>query len=488
MVPNILEALTFDDVLLKPGYSEVVPTDTDTTTLFSKGIQLNIPIVSSAMDTVTESALAISMAQAGGIGVIHKNMTALAQAEEVEKVKRSESGMIVDPITLSAEQKISEAVKIMEKHGISGLPVVRKDNKLVGILTHRDLQFETRMNLTVSVVMTKGKKLVTVPVGTSLEKAKEILQKHRVEKLLVVDKGYHLKGLITVKDIQKAIRYPKASKDQFGHLRVAAAIGVSGDFFERAQGLIKAQVDALVIDTAHGYTKKVLDAVLKIKKTFPKVELVAGNVATGEGAKALIDAGVDAIKVGMGPGSICTTRIVSGCGVPQITAIMECSNITKKAKVPLVADGGIKFSGDITKALAAGADSVMIGGLFAGTDESPGEVILYKGRSFKSYRGMGSLSAMKDGSKDRYGQENVSTLSKLVPEGIEGIVPYKGPLINMIDQLIGGLRAGLGYCGAKNLAELHKKVEFLRITNAGLKESHVHDVTITKEAPNYHLE
>ena len=485
---NFVTGLTFDDVLLKPDYSEVLPAETDVTTFFSKNIRLNIPIVSSAMDTVTESALAISMAQLGGIGVIHKNMPIVSQKEEVEKVKRSESGMIVDPLTLSPDQKVGEALQIMQKHGISGLPVVKEGNKLVGILTHRDLRFETRLNLPVSAIMTKGKKLVTVPVGTSLEKAKGILQKHRVEKLLVIDRAHHLKGLITVKDIQKVIKYPYASKDKFGRLRVAAAVGVAGDFFERAQELVKARVDAIVIDTAHGHTKKVLDAVAKLKKAFGKVDLVAGNVATAEGARGLIKAGVDAIKVGMGPGSICTTRIVSGCGVPQITAIMECASEAKKARVPLIADGGIKFSGDITKALAAGADSVMIGSLFAGTDESPGEVILYQGRSFKSYRGMGSLSAMKQGSKDRYSQEGVVAISKLVPEGIEGIVPYKGPLSNMVNQLVGGLKAGLGYCGAKDLADLHKKAQFIRITSAGLKESHVHDVTITQEAPNYHLE
>lgn len=483
----IIEALTFDDVLLRPGYSEVVPTQTDTTTFFTRNIKLNIPIVSSAMDTVTESALAIALAQAGGIGVLHKNMSVDEQALEVEKVKRFESGMVVDPITLGAEDTAAHALLVMKKRGISGFPVVDKNNKLLGILTHRDLQFETRLHLKVKDLMTKSG-LVTAPVDTTLEQAKKIFQKHRVEKLPVVDKQFKLKGLITVKDIQKTIAHPLASKNKMGRLLVAAAVGATGDYFERAEALVKAKVDVLAIDTAHGHTKRVLDAAKKLKKAFPKVDLVVGNVASAEGAKALIAAGADGVKVGMGPGSICTTRIVSGAGVPQITAIMDCAAVAAKAKVPLIADGGIKFSGDVAKALAAGADSVMIGSLFAGTNESPGELILYQGRSFKTYRGMGSLGAMKKGSKDRYGQENEMNLQKLVPEGIEGRVPYKGPLASMVNQLVGGLRAGMGYCGAKDLADFHKKAEFVRITNAGLKESHVHDVTITQEAPNYHLE
>jgi len=487
MIKNITEALTFDDVLLKPGYSEVVPAEIETKTKLTKNISINIPVISSAMDTVTESGLAIALAQAGGLGVIHKNMSIEDQAAEVEKVKRFESGMVVDPITLSPTDTIAHAMQVMKKLNLSGFPVVDKTNKLLGILTHRDLQFESRLHLKVVDLMTK-KGLVTAPVGTSLEQAKQIFQKHRFEKLPVVDSKFKLKGLITVKDIEKTIKYPLASKDRLGSLLAGAAIGVSGDFFERATALVKAKVDVLVIDTAHGHTKRVIEATKKIKKTFPKTELIVGNVATTEGAKALIAAGADAIKVGMGPGSICTTRIVSGAGVPQITAIMDCAIVATKAKVPIIADGGIKFSGDVTKALAAGADAVMIGSLFAGTEESPGEMILYQGRSFKTYRGMGSLGAMKLGSKDRYGQEGESNMQKLVPEGIEGRVPYKGPLSNVINQLVGGLKAGMGYVGAPDINQLHKKAQFVRISNAGLKESHVHDVTITKEAPNYHQE
>lgn len=486
MKPIIL-ALTFDDVLLKPSLSEVVPTETQTKTKLTKNISLNIPIISSAMDTVTESALAIALAQQGGIGVLHKNMSIEEQASEVSMVKRFESGMVVDPVTLSSEDTIAYALEVMQKRRFSGFPVVDKKNKLVGILTHRDLQFETRFSLRVKDLMTK-KNIVTAPIGTTLEQAKAIFQKHRIEKLPVVDKNFHLKGLITVKDIQKTISHPNASKDRLGRLLAAAAIGATGDFFQRAEALVKAKVDVLVIDTAHGHTKRVIKAAKIIKKAFPKTDLMVGNVATAEGAKALIAAGADAIKVGMGPGSICTTRIVSGAGVPQISAIMECSSVAVKAKVPLVADGGIKFSGDVTKAIAAGADSVMIGSLFAGTDDSPGELVLYQGRSFKAYRGMGSLGAMKKGSRDRYGQESEMNMQKLVPEGIEGRVAYKGPLSNVVNQLVGGLRAGMGYCGAKTIAELQKKAQFIRITNAGLKESHVHDVAITKEAPNYHQE
>ncbi len=486
-MPNrIVEALTFDDVLLRPQYSDVLPNEVDVSTRFSRNIKLNIPVVSAAMDTVTESALAIALAQAGGIGVIHKNLSIERQKEEVDRVKRSESGTIVDPVTLFPGQTVGEALQIMARQGVSGFPVVEKDGRLVGILTNRDLRFETRMVLPVSEIMTR-QNLITVPLGTTLEQAKAILQKHRVEKLLVVDKKYRLKGLITVKDIQKAIKYPGASKDKQGRLRAAAGIGASGDFLERAEELIKVRVDALVIDSAHGYTKRVIDAVKKIKSKFSDVELVAGNIASGQAAAALIKAGVDAVKVGMGPGSICTTRIVSGCGVPQIYAIMETAGVCKKAGVPLIADGGIKFSGDITKAIAAGADSVMVGSLFAGTEESPGETILYQGRQFKTYRGMGSLSAMKQGSKDRYGQDQIA-VGKLVPEGIEGRVAYKGPLEGVTNQLVGGLKSGMGYCGAGSLSELQKKARFLRISQAGLKESHVHDVQITKEAPNYHQE
>jgi IMP dehydrogenase len=482
----ITQSLTFDDVLLKPGYSEVVPNETQTKTALTKNITLNIPIMSAAMDTVTESALAIALAQQGGLAVLHKNMGIEEQSQEVAMVKRFESGMVVDPITLSPNDTVAHALQIMDKRGISGFPIVDGKNKLLGILTHRDLRFESRLHLLVKDLMTK--KVITAPVGTTLEQAKMIFQKNRVEKLPVVDANNILKGLITVKDIQKTIQYPNASKDRLGRLLAAAAIGATGDFFDRAEALVKAKVDLLVIDTAHGHTKRVIEAAKKIKKSFPAVDLMVGNVATAEGAKALIAAGADAVKVGMGPGSICTTRIVSGSGVPQISAIMECAAVAQKAKVPLVADGGIKFSGDVTKALAAGADCVMIGSLFAGTDESPGELILYQGRSFKTYRGMGSLGAMKKGSKDRYGQENEMNVQKLVPEGIEGRVAYKGPLSSVVNQLVGGLRAGMGYCGAKNLDELHKKAQFIRISNAGLKESHVHDVAITKEAPNYHQE
>lgn len=484
MNKEIIEALTFDDVLLEPQYSEVVPSEADVSTRFTKNIVLNIPVVSSAMDTVTEASLAVALAQQGGIGVIHKNMPIESQREEVDKVKRSESGMIVDPVTLTPGKLVSEALAVMEKYHVSGLPVVDGSFKLVGILTNRDLRFETRMSLPVSEIMTKDK-LITVPVGTTLSEARGILQRHKVEKLLVVDDSYCLKGLITVKDIQKAIKYPLASKDEFGRLRVAAGLGATGDYMERAAELVKARVDALVIDTAHGWTRRVIEAVKKIKTVYPNLDVVAGNVAGQDGARALIDAGADAVKVGMGPGSICTTRIVSGAGVPQIYAIMEAAKACHKAGVPLIADGGIKYSGDMTKALAAGADSVMLGSLFAGTEESPGETILYQGRQYKSYRGMGSLGAMREGSKDRYGQERVAA-GKLVPEGIEGRVAYKGPLENVVNQLMGGLKSGLGYCGASTLLELRKNARFLRISSAGLKESHVHDVQITKEAPNYH--
>jgi IMP dehydrogenase len=484
---DISEALTFDDVSLVPARSDVLPTEAETTTRFTRNIPLNIPITSSAMDTVTESHLAIAIAQQGGIGVVHKNLSIDTQRDEVDKVKRSESGMIVDPVTMTPDRLIYEAVEMMDRFRISGVPIVEENGHLVGILTNRDLRFELRLDLPISEVMTK-ENLITVPVGTTLHEAKAILQKHRVEKLLVVDDNYKLKGLITVKDIQKAIKYPLAAKDDLGRLRVAAAIGAGGDFLERAQELIRARVDALVIDTAHGHHQGVLNAVKAIKHQFPELDLVAGNVSTAEGTKDLIGAGVDAVKVGQGAGSICTTRIVSGAGVPQITAVMDCARAARGTGVPVISDGGIKYSGEVPKAIAAGADSVMLGSLFAGTDESPGEIILYQGRSFKSYRGMGSISAMKEGSKDRYGQAGEAQLSKLVPEGIEGRVPYKGPLASMIHQLVGGLRAGMGYCGCRTIAELKEKAQFIRVTNAGLRESHVHDVIITKEAPNYQIE
>ncbi len=485
MIPETIpEGLTFDDVLLLPAHSEVVPADTDTRTWVTRKIGLNVPIVSAAMDTVTESHLAIALAQQGGIGIIHRNMPIDKQAEEVDKVKRSESGMIVDPVTIDPEHKISDALDVMKRYRISGVPVT-KEGKLVGILTNRDLRFETRYDLPVSSVMTKDN-LITVGVGTTLEEAEAILHQHRVEKLLVVDDHYNLKGLITVKDIQKKLKYPNAAKDAQGRLRVAAALGSSGDFLERAQELVRMKVDVLAIDSAHGHSGRVMEAIKKVKCSLPEVELIAGNVATYEGARDLINLGVDGIKVGIGPGSICTTRVVSGAGVPQITAIAECAKATAGSGVPLIADGGIKYSGDITKAIAAGADCVMIGSLLAGTEESPGETILYQGRTFKSYRGMGSMGAMTQGSSDRYAQDPNS--GKLVPEGIEGRVPYKGMLADLVYQLVGGLRAGMGYCGCGTIGELRANAKFVRLTSAGLRESHVHDVIITKEAPNYRLE
>lgn len=487
LTENLIEALTFDDVLLVPAYSEVLPAETDTTTRLTRNINLNIPIVSSAMDTVTESPMAIAIAQQGGIGVIHKNLPIEAQRDEVDKVKRSESGMIVDPVTMTPDRKIRDAMEVMQRYKISGVPVVAENGRLVGILTNRDLRFETRLDLPISEVMTK-ENLITVPVGTTLREAEGILQRHRVEKLLVVDEDYHLKGLITVKDIQKAIKYPNAAKDNLGRLRCAAAVGATGDYLERAAELVKARVDVLAIDTAHGHTSRVIEAVRQVKHRFPELDLVAGNVATAEAAKALIRAGVDAVKTGMGPGSICTTRVVTGAGVPQITAITESVKGAQGSGVPIIADGGVKYSGDITKAIAAGADTVMIGSLLAGTDESPGEIILYQGRNFKSYRGMGSLAAMKQGSKDRYGQESEETENKLVPEGIEGRVTYKGSLAGLIGQLVGGLRAGMGYTGCRTIGELQQNARFMKITAASLKESHVHDVLITKEAPNYRVE
>src|SRR6195256_1900351 len=496
------EALTFDDVLLLPARSDVVPALASTQTQLTRNISLNIPIVSAAMDTVTESHMAIAVAQQGGIGIIHRNLTIDQQANEVDKVKRSESGMIVDPVTMSPDAKVSEALDVMRQFKISGVPIT-KNGKLVGILTNRDLRFESRFDIPISKVMTK-ENLITVPVGTTLEDAEKILHEHRVEKLLVVDDKYNLKGLITVKDIQKKLKYPGAAKDQHGRLRVGAAIGATGDYLERAQEMVKAKVDVLAIDSAHGHTSRVIEAIKTIKSKLPEVDLLAGNVGTHEGACALVKAGADAIKVGIGPGSICTTRIVTGAGVPQITAIAEAYRACKDAGVPVIADGGIKFSGDVTKALAAGASIVMIGSLFAGTEESPGETILYQGRTFKSYRGMGSLSAMAAGSSERYAQtaddsstDNMSMregdrasnrVDKLVPEGIEGRVPYRGTLAEMGDQLVGGVRSGMGYCGTKSIPELQQKARFIRISGAGLRESHVHDVIITREAPNYRLE
>jgi IMP dehydrogenase len=483
---DIDECLTFDDVSLVPDFSAVLPKDVDVSTQLTKTIRLNIPLVSAAMDTVTESRTAISMAQEGGIGIIHRNMSVSEQALEVDKVKKSESGMILNPITMHPDQKIYEALEIMKKYRISGVPIT-KDGKLVGILTNRDLRFEKRLDEKVSAVMTK-ERLITVPVGTTLEASKEILHKNRIEKLLVVDEHNNLKGLITIKDIEKMRKYPNSCKDRLGRLRAGAAIGPGKDREERTEALVRVGVDVLVIDTAHGHSKDVLDVVRDIKQNFPDCELIAGNIATKQGGLDLIKAGVDAVKVGVGPGSICTTRVIAGVGVPQLSAIMEVADVSERGGVPVIADGGIKFSGDITKAIAAGAHSVMIGNLFAGADESPGEIVLYQGRSYKVYRGMGSLEAMKEGSRDRYFQGDVENEAKLVPEGIEGRVPYRGVLSYCIQQLIGGLKAGMGYLGAKNIPELKQKAKFIRLTSSGLRESHVHDVIITKEAPNYRLE
>jgi IMP dehydrogenase len=500
------EALTFDDVLLTPAWSEVAPAQVSTATRLTKRIALTTPLLSAAMDTVTESRMAIAMAQQGGLGIVHRNLTIEQQAGEIDKVKRSESGMIVDPVTVAPEQLIGDALEVMRRYKISGVPVTR-NRKLVGILTNRDLRFETRTDIPISEVMTRTN-LITVPVGTTLEQAEEILHQHRVEKLLVVNDDYELKGLITVKDIQKKLKYPNASKDSQGRLRCGAAIGATGDFLERAAELVRNRVDVLAIDSAHGHSSRVLDAVREVKKRFPDVDLLAGNVATREGADALIDAGADAVKVGIGPGSICTTRMVTGAGMPQITAISEAYKAASKHGIPIIADGGIKYSGDVTKAVAAGASVIMIGSLFAGVDESPGETILYQGRSFKAYRGMGSLSAMAQGGGERYfqGPKDIGTdesnesvvnrernggsnrLGKFVPEGIEGRVPYRGALEAMVYQLVGGLRSGMGYCGASTIEELQQKARFVRISSAGLRESHVHDVVITREAPNYHVE
>ncbi|TRO84035.1 IMP dehydrogenase [Trichloromonas acetexigens] len=484
--PKIREGLTFDDVLLVPAHSTVLPKEVDLTTQLTPRVRLNIPLLSAAMDTVTENRTAICMAREGGLGILHKNMTPAMQALEVDQVKKSESGMIVDPITMRPEQKIYEALELMEKYRISGVPITT-NGKLVGILTNRDLRFETKLDQPISNVMTKDK-LVTVPPGTTLEEAKFHLHQHRIEKLLVVDDNYALKGLITIKDIEKVRKYPNACKDDFGRLRVGAAVGVAGDREERLEALVRAGVDVVVIDTAHGHSQGVLDSVRDTKRAYPDLQLIAGNIATAEAAAALIKAGVDAVKVGIGPGSICTTRVVAGVGVPQITAIADVATVTRKAGIPLIADGGIKYSGELPKAIAAGADIIMIGSLFAGTDESPGETILYQGRTYKTYRGMGSLGAMKQGSKDRYFQGDVDSDVKLVPEGIEGRVPFRGSLSNNIHQLMGGLRAGMGYTGCRTIAELQQNARFMRITNAGLRESHVHDVTITHEAPNYRVE
>ncbi len=503
----IPEALTFDDVLLIPAYSDVVPTQVSTQTRLTSRITLNTPLMSAAMDTVTESRLAIAMAQQGGLGVVHRNLTIEQQAGEIDKVKRSESGMIVDPVTISPDQPISAALDVMRRFKISGVPVTQ-NKKLVGILTNRDLRFVSETHLPIGDVMTK-ESLITVPVGTTLEEAEHILHQHRVEKLLVVNDAYELKGLITVKDIQKKLKYPNASKDAQGRLRVAGAIGATGDFLERAAAMVEMRVDALAIDSAHGHSIRVLEAVREVKNAFPNVCLLAGNVATYDGALALIDAGADAIKVGIGPGSICTTRMVTGAGMPQITAISEAARAARERGISVIADGGVKYSGDVTKAIAAGADVVMIGSLFAGVDESPGETILYQGRSFKAYRGMGSLSAMAQGSGERYFQSqddiegsttakpqsltsreggSQNRLAKFVPEGIEGRVPHRGPLEAMVYQLVGGLRSGMGYLGCATIKDLQQNSRFVRISNAGLKESHVHDVVITREAPNYHVE
>ncbi|TSA11102.1 MAG: IMP dehydrogenase [Deltaproteobacteria bacterium] len=486
MLHEIKEAYTFDDLLLVPQNSSVLPRDVDTSTRLTRNIKLSIPLISAAMDTVTEAYTAISMAREGGLGIIHKNMPVESQVLEVEKVKKSESGMIVDPVTVSPGQKIYEVLNIMQQYRISGVPVV-EGKKLVGIVTNRDLRFETNLDQEVKKVMT-GEDLVTAPVGISLEESKVLLHKKRIEKLLVVDDEGNLKGLITIKDIEKIIKYPMACKDSLGRLRVGAAVGVGPGRIEHVNDMVEAGVDVIVIDSAHGDSENVVSAIKDIRKHFPGLELIAGNVATAEGAERLIKAGATGVKVGVGPGSICTTRIIAGVGIPQMTAIHSCALVCNKYDIPVIADGGIKFSGDVTKAIGAGAHSVMIGSLFAGTEESPGETVLYQGRTYKVYRGMGSLEAMKRGSKDRYFQENIEQLSKLVPEGIEGRVPYRGPLAATVYQLIGGLRAGMGYVGCKTVEELRHKATFIRITPAGLRESHVHDVIITKEAPNYRVE
>lgn len=483
--PKILaEAITYDDVLLVPARSSVLPRQTDVRTRLTRNITLNIPLLSAAMDTVTESEMAIALAREGGMGILHKNMTIERQSSEVDRVKRSESGMIQNPITLQPDRTVREAVEMMKKYSISGIPIVRED-KLVGILTNRDLRFEPNLDLAVSSVMTNGS-LITAPVGTTLDEAEAILQKNRIEKLPIVDKGGRLKGLITFKDIQKKKRHPNACKDSLGRLRVGAAVGVTADTLERVKALITAGVDVIVLDTAHGHSEGVLGMLKKIKAKF-SIDVIAGNVGTAEGTRDLIRAGADAVKVGIGPGSICTTRVIAGVGIPQVTAIMECAAAAARSNVPVIADGGVKQTGDIPKAIGAGADSVMIGGLFAGVDESPGEKVLYEGRSYKMYRGMGSIEAMRAGSSDRYFQDAEDGLQKLVPEGIEGRVPYKGALAETVFQMVGGLRSAMGYCGCRTIGEMKKKARFVRISDAGLRESHPHDISITKEAPNYHL-
>ena len=483
---EILEGLTFDDVLIMPAKSNILPAEVDVTTKLSRNIGLSMPIISSAMDMVTESKMAIALAQNGGIGIIHKNMPIDKQAEEVDKDRRHESGMIVNPITMKPQDKIYEAKEVMKKYQISGLPITDENNKLLGILTNRDIRFETRLNLAIEKIMTR--ELITVPLGTSIEEAKRLFHKHKIEKILMVDEKFHLKGLITYKDILKRIKYPHACKDKLGQLRVGAAIGIAENTIERAAELTHAKSDVLVVDTAHGHSQKGLDTIKILRNKFPDVELIAGNIATAEAAKDLIKLDVDAVKVGVGPGSICTTRIISGAGVPQITAVANVYQVTEAHDIPLIADGGIKFSGDITKAIVAGADSVMIGNLLAGTDESPGEVVIYQGRSYKIYRGMGSLEAMREGrTGDRYFQD-ATNRAKLVPEGIEGRVPNKGSVTHIIQMMVGGLKAGMGYAGCSSIKDLQKKAKFIKITSAGIRESHVHDVIITKEAPNYHLD
>ena len=483
---KIKEGLTFDDVLVLPSKSNVIPAQADVSTKFSRKINLHIPIVSSAMDTVTESKMAIALAQQGGLGIIHRNLPIDKQAEEVDKVKRYESGMIVDPITMRPQNRIFEAIEVMKKFRISGLPITDENNKLVGILTNRDVRFETRRNLPIEKIMTKD--LITVPLGTTLEEAEKLFHKHKIEKIMMVDENYHLKGLITYKDILKRIQYPRSAKDSFGRLRVGAAIGVGEETLERVKALVAAKPDVLVVDTAHGHSQRVLDTVKMLKKEFPDQELVAGNIGTEEAAKELVDLGVDAVKVGVGPGSICTTRVVTGAGIPQITAISDVYKVTKIAGIPLIADGGVKYSGDITKAVVAGASSVMLGNIMAGTEEAPGEVIIYQGRSYKTYRGMGSIEAMRQGSRDRYFQDTLSDEDKIAPEGIEGRVSYKGSVVNIIQMMVEGLKAGMGYAGCKTIQELQKKGKFIKISSAGVRESHVHDVIITKEAPNYRLD
>jgi IMP dehydrogenase len=479
------EALTYDDVLLVPARSSVLPRDVDVRSRLTARITLNVPLLSAAMDTVTESAMAIAMAREGGIGILHKNMSIPGQVEEVDRVKRSESGMILDPVTVRADRRVRDVLALMNKYRISGIPVVDDQQRLIGIITNRDLRFEPDEDQHVSDIMTK-ENLVTAPLGTTLEQAQRILQKHKIEKLPVVDKHGVLNGLITFKDILKKIKHPNACKDEHGRLRVGAAVGVTSDTVDRVTALLKAGVDLIVVDTAHGHSRGVIDMVRTIRRRFPRLDLIAGNVGTAEATRDLIRAGVDAVKVGIGPGSICTTRVVAGVGVPQVTAIFECSKAAARSNTPVIADGGIKQTGDIAKAIAAGADAVMIGGLFAGVDESPGEMVLYEGRSYKYYRGMGSLEAMKHGSRDRYFQDAEDDIAKLVPEGIEGRVPHKGPLGDTMYQMVGGLRAAMGYCGTKNIAELKSRGQFVRMTDAGLRESHPHDIAITKEAPNYH--